>query len=352
MHAKEKSPSNTTRSTEPAIQDVQDCRISDYRICGQARRCLISGPASIQVRINDDVQTIRACSLTGAAYVPGRKSYSIAGRHQKGVAPDGTNFEGRMSGHIHRELKVGDIVELKAPRGNFVLPRNSPQPLILLAGGIGITPFISLLESLPDGDHTEIWLFYGNLNSRTHAFRNRIAEHRQRLPGLRVRDHYDAPLPDDEQGRDYSSSTWVSAEVVPNDVIHRKPRVYMCGPPGMMKVFADDLVARGIPRFDIFSEVVRSPAGPIVDDGRQYAVTFSQSRKAPASWSAAQGPLLQFAEKLGLSLPSGCRVGQCESCPVRIVSGTVRHLHRTEPDDSAVCLTCQAIPTSDVVLDA
>lgn len=306
----------------------------------------------IQVRIDDEEGTSRAYSLTGSAHAKGRTSYSIAVRHQKGVGADGVAFQGKMSSHINLHLSEGEIVELKAPSGNFVLPRNSPQPLILLAGGIGITPFISLLESLPDGDESEIWLFYGNLNSRTHAFRQRISEHTRRLPRLRVVDHYDAPLPTDEEGRDFTSRARISAEVVPTELIERQPRVYMCGPPGMMKAFADGLVLRGIPRFDIFSEVFRSPPGQMKDDGRKFTVNFSQSRKAPDTWSAAQGPLLQFAESLGLSLPSGCRVGQCESCAVRVVSGTVRHLHGTEPDDPAVCLTCQAVPTSDVVLDA
>lgn len=306
----------------------------------------------IQVRVDDGAGTSRAYSLTGSARLEGRTWYSIAVRHQKGVGTDGIPFEGKMSSHMHLRLRVGDVVELKAPSGNFVLPRNSPQPLILLAGGIGITPFISLLESLPDGDEREVWLFYGNLNSKTHAFRHRIAEHCKRLPGLRVVDHYDAPLPCDEEGRDFSSRARITADVVPPELIVRQPRVYMCGPPGMMKAFADGLVSRGIPRFDIFSEVFRSPPGQMKDDGRKFWVTFSQSRKAPDSWSAAQGPLLQFGESLGLSLPNGCRVGQCESCAVRVVSGTVRHLHGTEPDDPSVCLTCQAVPTSDVVLDA
>lgn len=306
----------------------------------------------IQLRIDDEARTSRAYSLTGPARVKGRRSYSIAVRHQKGITQDGVSFEGLMSSHINRTLKQGDIVELKAPSGNFILPRNSPQPVILLAGGIGITPFISLLESLPDGDETEIWLFYGNLSSRTHAFRDRLAEHRQRLPGLKVFDHYNSPLPEDVEGRHFTSRARISADVVSDDMIARRLRVYMCGPPGMMKAFAEGLVARGVPRFDIFSEVFRSPPDPLINDGRTYSVRFSRSRDTAETWSAQSGPLLDFADKLGLDLQSGCRVGQCESCVVRVVSGTVRHLHGTEPDDPETCLTCQAVPTSDLVLDA
>lgn len=306
----------------------------------------------IQVRLQNEARTTRAYSLTGPSHVKGRRTYSIAVRHQKGVTTDGAAFEGTMSSYINRDLELGEIVEVKSPSGNFILPRASPQPLILVAGGIGITPFISLLESLPDSDPIEVSLFFGNLSSGTHAFRERISEHCRRLPGLKVFNHYTAPLPNDVEGRDYLSRGRINVAMVSDALIARRPRIYMCGPPGMMKSFADGLVARGVPRFDIFSEVFRSPPGPLIDDGRTYDVTFSQSGKTARTWSASEGPLLDFADRLGLHLPSGCRVGQCESCAVRIVSGTVRHLHGTEPDDPETCLTCQAVPTSDLVLES
>jgi ferredoxin len=193
------------------------------------------------------------------------------------------------------------VVELSAPSGKYVLPESSRQPIILLAGGIGITPFMSLLESLPDGDPMEIWLFYANRNSRTHTFRSQIADHRLRLPGLKVFNHYGSPLSGDICGLDFDSPHPITADVVP-----------------------EDLIARGVPRFDIFRELFSAPVGPI----------------------------LALAEREGITLPSGCRVGQCESCAVPIVSGRVTYLDGVDSDDPSVCLTCSAIPTSDLVLDA
>jgi len=61
---------------------------------------------------------------------------------------------------------------------------------------------------------------------------------------------------------------------------------------------------------------------------------------------------LNFGESLGLRMASGCRVGQCESCAVRLLAGKVRDLHGSEPEDPSTCLTCQAVPLEDVVLDA
>lgn len=304
----------------------------------------------VQIRVHDGGQTItRAYSLTGPAQQSGRRGYSIAVRHQKGFDAQGRGYEGISSSYLNRHLAVGDVLELQSPSGSFVIPRRSAQPLILLAGGIGITPFISLLESMPDGDSLEVWLYYANLNRSSHAFRARIAQHLGRLPGLKVFDYYSRPL-----GSDLGDARagHVTADVVSNELIARRARVYMCGPLAMMEAFANGLVARGMPRFDIFREVFRSPPSPVKDDGRTFHVLFRRSRSVSTTWAARDGCLLPFGEALGAKLPSGCRVGQCESCAVRIISGKVRHLHGIEPEEADVCLTCQAIPTSDLVIDA
>jgi anaerobic selenocysteine-containing dehydrogenase/ferredoxin-NADP reductase len=306
----------------------------------------------IELKAALDPDVTRAYSLTGCAREDDRKHYRIAVRFQKSQSTDAGALEGRMSTFIHRQLKVGDVIELAAPSGKYVLPEASEQPVILMAGGIGITPFMSLLESLPNGDPMEIWLFYGNRNSQTHAFRCRIVEHRLRLPGLKVFNHYDSPLPSDICGRDFDSPHRISADVVADDLITRRARVYMCGPSGMMTAFGDGLIARGVPKFDIFRELFTVPSAPVVEDGKQYAVTFSRSRQESITWTGAKGPILSLAEQAGLSLPSGCRVGQCESCAVPIVSGSVTYLNGVESDDPSVCLTCSAIPASDLVLDA
>lgn len=301
----------------------------------------------------DGTPVSRAYSLTGAAEQEDRRGYGIAVRHQRGRAADGTPYQGRMSGHLHRELKLGDTVELRAPSGGFVIPRRSSEPLVLFAGGIGITPFISLLESLPDGaDGPAIRLYYANQNSATHAFRERIAQHRARLPRLQVIDHYNAPLPEDCLGIDYQSDRYIDAGVVDDALIAQRARFYLCGPPAMMDSVIAGLVARGVPRFDIFSEVFRSPAAPPTDGPQQFDVRFARSGRGPATWTPRQGTLLSFGESLGLPLPSGCRVGQCESCAVRVIAGKVAHLHGREPEDPTVCLTCQAVPLEDLVLDA
>lgn len=118
-------------------------------------------------------------------------------------------------GRAHRQFNVkavfGLLERFVARSTNLeFIPSNSPQPLIFLAGGIGITPFINALETLDDGNPLEATLYYGNLNSSSHAFKARIDEHRGRLPNFEVVNHYDRPLPADRLGVDYDSSSPLS----------------------------------------------------------------------------------------------------------------------------------------------
>ncbi|VWD51543.1 molybdopterin oxidoreductase [Burkholderia lata] len=307
---------------------------------------------TVHVPTLGDGGTTRAYSLTGAACEDDRRTYSISVRHQKGRTGDGVPFGGAMSSYIHGSLEVGDPVLLGAPAGTFVVPPASKQPVVMFAGGIGITPFISYLESIRDrgAQAPESKLFYANQNSRTHAFRERIEILKQRLPKLEVVNCYNHPH-DEGLGRDYQMKGYLTADVVSDDLIRRRARFYLCGPEPMMQSITAGLIERGVPPFDIFKEAFRSPSRPAPDPSKRFVVQFTRSRRE-ATWTPRDGSLLSFAESLGVVMPSGCRVGQCESCAVKVVSGEVAHMSGHGPDEPDVCLACQAIPATDVAIDA
>ncbi|ALM83295.1 molybdopterin-dependent oxidoreductase [Bordetella sp. N] len=309
---------------------------------------------TVEVASDPAEKLMRAYSLVGSAISPHaapRREYRVAVRRQYGAGADGAAWHGRMSGHLHKQLRLGDSVRLGTPGGSFVVPTHSPQPLVCFAAGIGITPFIAHLETLaalgPDEDLPEVWLHYANRDSTHHAYALRLAQLQARLPRLTIVDYYAHPLPTDGV-----AAARLTAACVDGALLRRRARFYMCGSEAMMRSLTEDLIARGVPAFDIFSEVFRSPPAPVLGGDASHAVRFARSSDTTATWTSARGTLLGFAESLGLNLPSGCRVGQCESCAVRIVSGQVRHLHGAEPEDPDICLTCQAVPVADLVLDA
>jgi anaerobic selenocysteine-containing dehydrogenase/ferredoxin-NADP reductase len=307
----------------------------------------------ITVQLQTGSQAVlRSYSLTGSAIVKGRRGYSIAVRKALGVDESGVPQVGMASGFINDSLRVGDSLLARMPSGNFILPVTTERPLVLLAGGIGITPFLNLLETLSGRSQTpEILLLYANRNSSSHAFKERLDELSRVLPRLRVINFYSRPRSSDRVGADYQIAGRVAVEHVPRALLKLRPLIYMCGLAQMMSEFSSALQRMGVPRFDIQQEVFKSPVIPVIEPGQSHAVTFRKTG-ITHQWSSQDGSLLDFADRLGLRLPSGCRVGQCESCAVKVIAGSVIHLQGEGSDDPDVCLACQAIPTSAITLDA
>jgi ferredoxin-NADP reductase len=258
-----------------------------------------------------------------------------------------------MSSFVHRTMKVGDLVEVAAPAGTFTIPVHTQEPVILLATGIGITPFISYLRSLAHSTSAhETILIYGNKNSSTHAFKDELSELQRRLPNLQVINCYTEPLGSDYNGQDYQYRGRISRELITDELVSRRGRFYMCGSSPMVKDVTGILRERGVMPFRIFSEefVSETSASDGIPPGLAFEVRFNRSGKV-ATWNSADGTLLSFAESLGIEAPSGCRVGQCESCAVRVLKGRFQHVRVQQIEEPDVALTCQAIPSSAIVLD-
>ena len=307
----------------------------------------------ITVQLQVEAQAVlRSYSLTGSANVQRRRGYSIAVRQALGIDESGALQVGLASGFINESLRVGDTLMAQMPSGNFILPITTNRPLLLLAGGIGITPFLNLLETLKGRTQTpEILLLYANRNGDSHAFKARLQELSKVLPRLRIINFYSRPQNGDRAGDDYQVAGRVTVEHVPRALLKLRPLIYLCGQAQMMSEFSSALQKIGVPRFDIQQEVFKSPVIPVIEPGLSHPVTFSKTG-ITHTWSSQDGSLLDFADRLGLRLPSGCRVGQCESCAVKVLAGSVVHLQGEGSDDPDVCLACQAIPTSAITLDA
>jgi anaerobic selenocysteine-containing dehydrogenase/ferredoxin-NADP reductase len=295
----------------------------------------------------------RAYSLSGKAWIDGREGYRISVKQVIDRTGDGQVNEGIMSSYLTRELRLGEIVHAQPPAGHFRIPVKADFPVVLLAAGIGITPFISYLETLVDAsDPPEVILLYGSRNSANHVFRDRIAELGRQLPNLKVIDYYSQPVAGEVQGRDYNRPGRISAQAIEQSWIDRRARFYLCGPDAMLQTMVSGLIERGVPRFEIFKEAFSSPPAPsAMTTGGPWRVQFARSNRE-LIWKPGNGSLLSFAEACGVTIPSGCRTGQCESCAVTVLSGQVHHQTVLDLDDSQTCLTCQAIPQSDLILDA
>jgi anaerobic selenocysteine-containing dehydrogenase/ferredoxin-NADP reductase len=286
----------------------------------------------------------RAYSLTGANVKPSTLSIAV----KRVTAID--RPQGKMSNHLHG-LEIGDVVSLGPPNGVFTPPLESTRPVIMMASGIGITPFLGYLEALAAStqraEDPRVLLVNVCRNRSAHPFSKRLTALASQSARVSIVTYYWDPQPDDRVRLDYDRAGNPTAELFDDKLVSRRPLAYLCGAPRFLAESRDLLVARGIPSFDIFSETFTSDVGvPANLLPQMVSIADSDERFV---WSARCGTLLDGADAAGISLPSGCRVGQCESCAMQIVSGEVAHLSPYDgPPDR--CLTCQAVPLSAVKL--
>ncbi|WP_108663454.1 molybdopterin-dependent oxidoreductase [Acuticoccus kandeliae] len=285
----------------------------------------------------------RCYSLAGASGPDGVATYRIAVRRVG---------DGRLSRWLTTRAAVGDRLAAKPPAGRFLLPVEADFPVVLLAAGIGITPFLAHLEALRRSPRpAETVLHYGYRTPADRIFGAEIDAARA-TASLRIVEHLSRPGEADLASMGDARAGRLDAASVDQHLIDRRARFYICGPGAMIEEIRAGLIARGVPRFEIFSEVFRSSgalaAPPSAGPHRVHFVRTGRS----AVWTAADGDLLAFGEAHGVALPSGCRVGQCESCAVTLLEGEVRHVAPVAELDDGVCLSCCAVPAGDIVLDA
>lgn len=274
---------------------------------------------------------------------------------------DHPEFEpGLSSSHFHDHVRVGDILRVKAPAGHFFIDPDPAVPAVLIGGGIGITPMMSMLRwCIAQQPQRVVHLYYGLRNSGEHAFKPQLEAMAAAHPALRLNVVYSRPGESDVQGRDYLHQGHVDVGLLRRTLPHGRHQFYVCGPPAMMQVLVPALAEWGVPVADIHYEAfgpasVKLPGAPeaAVPTLSEVEVRFQRSGRT-LTWDGRDASLLDFAERHGISVESGCRSGGCGSCETRLLEGTVRYGHAPDHDVAAGhCLLCVGRPSSALVLEA
>ena len=289
----------------------------------------------------------RCYSLSSSPYADDRPQVTVK-RTQDGFA----------SHWICDNLAAGSEIEVLPPSGVFT-PRTLDDDLLLLAGGSGITPVMSIVKSVLAHGSGRLTLIYANRDENSVIFGAELRELAARYPERLVLVHWLETvqgLPTEEQLRSL---------VEP----FTDRETFICGPKPFMKATKYALKSLEVPRGQVHSEkfvslggnpfeqatpVVKeapepaggetgAPADLEVDlDGTQHSFPWPRQRK-----------LLDFLLEQGLDAPYSCRQGQCSACACRIVSGEVKMLNNeileAEDIDEGIVLACQSLPVTDEV---
>jgi uncharacterized protein len=277
---------------------------------------------------------------------------------------------------LHDELAVGAIVNLRAPQGQFHIDPDASTDLVLIAGGVGITPMVAMINDLQHRQATRnVFLFYVVRNGSQHPFKNHLHTMATQWPRLKMFVFYTRPRATERLGVDYSRAGRLRAQQVVRTVGRGRPvEFYICGPTSLMHDMTDGLRESGIPlqqiHVEAFGPPVRRREVSLVDsatttvthvagtananslDEQRFTVTFDYSKKC-VPWSASYGSLLELAEAAGIPVEAGCRAGHCGTCMTALRQGSVSYvMEPSQTPEAGKCLLCVAQPASHVSLDA
>jgi ferredoxin-NADP reductase len=324
---------------------------------GQPLQAALSGQYVVLrlPRPNGGAPLFRSYSLSGAAST---ERYRISVK----VEPNGA-----AGTYLQKHVRVGDALDVSAPRGSFVL-QPGDGPVVLLSAGIGVTPVLAMLHALAAAGSTrQVWWLHGARDRQHHAFADEARALVQTLMHGRSYVCYSRPDSNDRIGEDFDATGHLSRAALDEAGVPPGADFYLCGPTRFMADMKIALATLRVASERIHAEIfngseartpgivgarARAPHLPEEDADTGPLVSFARSGVA-AHWNAAVYPsILELAEACDVPVRWSCRTGVCHNCESGLVSGTVSY--GPEPLDMPAqwnVLVCCAQPAGDVVID-
>lgn len=314
---------------------------------------------------------------------------------------------GLGSGWLHDHLAEGDAIEIAAPRGSFVLDETSTRPVLLLAGGVGVTPLLAMLHRLAQGTR-RVFFVQAAENGQVHALRAEVAALAAASDGrIMARTVYRQPSAADRAAGTFDAEGLVDRALLQSLLPLDDYDVYLCGPTPFMVAMWQLLTGMGVApariAYEFFGKggslaaLAAAPAAAPVAHGNRIPSmapkslarldfltdpdalglpdalpgTVAEARVAPAAgpgasggevvfarsnltvaWNDASRTILELAEAAGLEPEFSCREGICNTCRCTIREGAVTYVtDPLDPPGPGQALICCSRPAGRVVLD-
>ncbi len=306
-----------------------------------------------------DEPVVREYSLSSA---PHETAYYRVGVKREDAPPGRADLPpGLVSTYLHDTVEVGAELSAHAPRGHFVLDTGSARPVVLLSGGVGLTPTVSMLHELAAAGDRDAWFIHACDNGRVHAMADEVRA--VAAESARIHTHFCYRFPETADAGHFDSEGVVTTDLLRSLLPLDEYEFYLCGPAPFMKAVYGSLRELGVPNdrvhFEFFgpATLITEPEEPAkvtpapADAAAGPQVTFRKSGIS-AVWDGTAETLLEFAESHGLQPEFSCRAGVCNTCMVGLVSGEVDYLEEPlDPPEPGTALICCSRPVTDVELD-
>jgi ferredoxin-NADP reductase/MOSC domain-containing protein YiiM len=296
---------------------------------------------------------LRSYSLSSA---PAADHYRISIKYEE---------HGAASSYLRDRVRVGDCLQVSAPRGTFTL-RSDERAAVLLSVGVGVTPVLAMLHTLVATRSTrEVWWLYGARNAAEHAFARECEELLRQLPRSCRYIVYSQTSAPEPSGGNFDARGHLGLDVLTRLGVPTEADFYLCGPVGFMQDLTRSLLSLGVLPSRIYSEIFgpaesstpgiseqrpspHVPAGPAGNGPR---VSFARSGLT-VDWDARFQNLLELSEACDVPVRWSCRTGVCHSCEAALIGGSVTYEPEPlEPPAIGNLLICCSRPQEDVVID-
>jgi ferredoxin-NADP reductase/MOSC domain-containing protein YiiM/ferredoxin len=297
---------------------------------------------------------LRNYSMSGT---PGARTYRVSIKRE-------TN--GVVSSYLCDRVRAGDMLDVSAPRGGFIL-RSGDAPLVLLSAGIGATPVLAMLHSLSSAaSRREVWWIYGARRRAEHPFATESRGLLHSMVNSRSHIVYSTPDSADTVGVDYDSVGHVDIPLLERLGVTRDADFYLCGPPSFLEQLTHGLKTWGAESTRIYEEVF-GPASPIApgiarssrppvhapagEPGIGPQISFIRSGLT-VPWDPRFASVLELAEACDVPVQWSCRTGVCHTCECALIGGTVNYQPEPlEPPATGNLLICCSTPSGEVEVD-
>lgn len=284
--------------------------------------------------------TLRVLRLDGTPLV---RSYTLSGSSSQASYRISIKADGEGSRYLHKVLKMGSELAVSQPTGSFTATASGSKRAhwVLLGGGIGITPLVSLAHELTDAGRGPVTLIQSVRDVAEAPFGRELLDLQAR--GLHLRRHV--------TGSEVAPNGWIAGRISLKKVVADQQlsalQLYLCGPAAFVQRYHQEALELGFSTEQIHTEafgpsaLTQAYAAPVAE--QPIDVSFTH-QCVVAQWQPGES-LLETAEKAGLHPAYGCRSGSCGECACTMTAGEVTYPEGISPPEGKVLL-CSARPAA------
>ena len=351
---------NKARALHPDYQELVIDKVIDHGAAGSKTYLMRSKDGSPLAYFRAGQYLSLKLDIDGSSVT---RPYSISSAPKDALAGAvsvtvRSNPGGFAAEHMLAELKEGTEVLSSGPQGNFYYePLRDPEHIVALAGGSGITPFLSMAQAIADGtEDFDLTIIFGSRTKDQILFKEDLDAIAAKCDKVHV-----VHVLSDEKADGFEHG-FITADLIRKYA--REPySVFVCGPEAMYRFLTGELAKLGLPKKNIRCEmlgvtkkIADAEGFPAEAKGKTFSIKVRQGAEEYDIKASAEEPVLVAIERAGITAPSRCRSGECGWCRSKVISGTyfapAENENRRWADIRWDYIhPCATFPTSDMVIE-